>query len=194
MLEKLAGRLTWERTPHGIRVVIPSRRGPMAGLLGPLLGICLVGAWFLFWSRMEKPAEDTTRLILILHWIRIGACAGAVCALLNWLLWAFTARTVLTVDPTEARIERGFAGLAWHTRSFATCGIGNLKYIPAPPVWSSTKDADPTGSEIQFQADHRTHSFAAGITETEAAALIARMSEIYLFPQDQTPVPIMEAH
>jgi len=191
MLKKLAGRLQWERTSHGIRVEIPSLRGAIAGILGPLIGICLPAAWFLYWTRMETaPSSDNQ---LIVEWIGIGACAGAACALVFWLARILTAKTVLALDPTETKIERRVIGVTWNSRAFATCGISNLKYIPPPSIWGHRPDNDPATSEIQFQADHKTHRFAAGITQPEATALIGRMREVYNFPASSETEPISAA-
>jgi hypothetical protein len=120
---------------------------------------------------------------LVHSWIGIGICAGAICALGSWLLRILTARTVLTLDPTETRIQRRILGFDWQTRSFSTVGLSDLEYIPPPRIWSEQKDSDPVTSEIQFHAGDRTHSFAAGVTESEARALIGKMMEVYDFPK-----------
>jgi hypothetical protein len=190
MLETLAGRLKWERTAYGFRVSIPVRSS-MAGLIGSLAGICLAGAWIVYWSLKEAHETGTTGSMsgAMTRWVAIGALAGSLCALARWLLRTRTARTVLTVDQTETRIQREIAGVCWSTRTFATCAISDLQYIPPPNIWSA-EEPKTVESEIRFMADHKMHSFAAGIKESEAAALIDRMREVYDFPNDLAPAQI----
>jgi hypothetical protein len=57
-----------------------------------------------------------------------------------------------------------------------------VNFIPPTRSWASQDDTDPKTSKIEFQAGFLTRTFASGVTEAEAKALIAGMQDIYRFP------------
>jgi hypothetical protein len=182
MLEKLAGRLKWERTIQGIHIEIPARAGGVAVFL------CF---WLVFWSacglfgtaRVSAGDNIETGVIVIAVVWALAEVGVAIA-----LIWSLTGRTTLTVDQAEMKIQRRILGVEWDTRSFSTRSVCNLRYVPA--YWSSgfagTEATNQYNqSRIRFEADDKTRSFASGVSDIEAFALIDRMLEVYNFPKDR---------
>jgi hypothetical protein len=185
MLQKLAGRLQWEQMPQGIRVAIPGRRDTMACLYGPLAVVILAGIAIRYWELTDAMASDDARSAL--QPIATAGCTVGLFTIGCWLAWHLTFKTVLTLDPTETRIQRRIIGVEWDTRSFATCEIRDLRYTPPTQIWPLWTDTDPNTSKIRFEVKGKVRRFAAGITEREACALIDRMMGVYKFPTATEP-------
>ena len=182
MLDNLAGRLKWEQTGAGIRFDIPARRGVMAIFYGPLIGVCLAIASLHYWVLMNAIVSDDARSALLRF--GVDCFAVGVCVLACWLLWTLTATTILTIDPSQLRIQRRVIGVEWDTRTFATRDVRNLQYVPPTYIWALWTDTNPNTSKIHFKVKNKTCCIASGITEREACALIDRMMEVYKFPKD----------
>jgi hypothetical protein len=180
MLEPLAGRLKWERTPVGIQVAIPARRGSGAAVYGPLIGVWLIIAAVHYWSLVGGNAEEgesTLHVVAIL-----GYVVGFV-FLICWVLWAFTSETVVTVDAGEVRIQRRIVGIDLFTRSFPTSQVEQIRYVAPTHAMTNQSITDPNSSKVEFHAQGRVHYFAQGVTEAEARAMIVQMLEVYTFPR-----------
>jgi hypothetical protein len=186
MLETLAGRLKWEETSEGIVVSVPVRRGVSAPLYGPLVAIWLIYAAVHYWNLLGTPHRDYNEFTLQV--IAIAIYAFGFCFAVFWLTWIFTAETILTLTPSEMKIQRRVAGIVLTTQSFETRHVRNLKYIPPSRFWALEGYTDPGTANMQFKVGNETHSFGKGITEAEARALAARMLKVYEFPHSQTPV------
>jgi hypothetical protein len=108
----------------------------------------------------------------------IALTAGSVFARVN-------ARTSLTLNPAEMKIEYRSGGIKRATRVYATASISNLRLAR----YSSGENLHNhfRMNEIQYCANSRVESFASGITEMEAETLIARMMEVYPFPNSSPP-------
>jgi|SRR5580692_4001038 hypothetical protein len=178
MIEKLAGRLKWERADQGIRVVIPARWGWLAISAAAAVVGATIEAMQLEWM---IPSDEALFRLGVLGAVVV---ALGVCAAVAWISWSFTGKTVVTINQNEMRIQRRVLGIEWDTRRFATCDVRNLRYLPPTEIRAFRTDTDPNTSKIQFQAKNRTVRFASGITEREACALFDRMQEIYKFPKD----------
>jgi hypothetical protein len=178
MLEKLAGRLKWERTGLGIRVVIPSRRDwwiiPAALFATAIAGIDWISLLSVFSDGGLPPRV----------WICVAIITAGGCVFACYLLWGLSGRTIVAMDPFELKLERRVIGIEWDTRKFATYDVKNLRYIPPAEFWAFRTDTDPNTSKIQFQSKGKTIRFARGITEREACALFDRIMEVYKFPND----------
>ena len=185
MLEKLAGRLKWERTPLGMLVAIPVRRSMTAALYGPLVAIWLIYAWVHFWHLLAAPHSGGSAFTL--QMIALGIYAVGLCYFVCWLLWIFTGETVLTLVPSELKIQRRVIGIKFASLSFPTHHVRNLRYNPPTRFWALGGYIDPKTSNMQFRADDATHRFARGITEAEASALTLHMLKIYKFPSSKVP-------
>ena len=104
------------------------------------------------------------------------------CFAICWLIWTFTNETILTLDAAELKLQRRAMGIELFTESYPTMSVRNVNYVPPTRSWASQDDTDPKTSKIQFQAGFLTRTFASGVTEAEAKALIAGMQDIYRFP------------
>lgn len=180
MLQQLAGRLMWERTPNGIRVAIPTRRGAVTILYGPLVGMWLVAVSVHYWNVLETPHGEGNEFMLQL--MAVAVYALGFCFAICWLIWTFTNETILTLDEAEMKLQRRAMGIELFTESYPTVSVRNVIFIPPTRSWASQDDTDPKTSKIQFQAGSLTRTFASGVTEAEAKALIAGMQGIYKFP------------
>ena len=95
MLQKLAGRLRWDRTEGGICVEIPARRDWWSIPLAILLCAWSAGGWFY----EANTALDDTQSVFMLITI-LGATVGAIFFVLR-SIWAMTGQTVLILDTAE---------------------------------------------------------------------------------------------
>jgi hypothetical protein len=179
-MESLASGPKWERTANGIRVEhrMPRDRTSMLRFLKaslarnwPTLIVFLpVGAIIAFSARHDHR---------IFWWgyslaLFVGAMLGDFISML-------ANRTILTLDAEKLKLEF----LRWNSRRkqkvFLTEHLHDLRFA------KSTRRADIRNAlrlnEMQFDRNFATQYFAPGITEEDAAALIARMKEIYPFPK-----------
>jgi len=182
MLEPLAGRLKWERTPLGILVAIPSRRGAMSALYGPLIGIWLIIAGIHYWSLVGggTPSDESQSS---LQGIAIVGYVVGFLVILCWLMWAFTSETILHLDANEMRLQRRIIGIDLFTRSFQNSEVEQIRYVAPSHAATSKSITDPNTSKIQFVAKGVPQVFGQGISELEARALIERMLDVYTFPK-----------
>jgi hypothetical protein len=112
----------------------------------------------------------------------VAVYALGFCFAICWLIWTFTNETILTLDAAELKLQRRAMGIELFTESYPTMSVRNVNYVPPTRSWASQDDTDPKTSKIQFQAGFLTRTFASGVTEAEAKALIAGMQGIYKFP------------
>jgi hypothetical protein len=180
MLDTLSGRLKWRYTDAGIYVEIPSRRGGMTYLYGPVVGIWLIAAAIHF--RHLLGAHQVNRIGVILQLIAIGIYVLGFVFAVCWLLWTFTNDTTLTIEPIEMTIQRRVMGHEVSTRTFRTRDVHGLRFIAATGSWASRNEIDLKTSKIQFQTLNATHILAVGLTEKEALTLLTAMHRIHKFP------------
>ncbi len=178
MLERLAGRLRWERSDQALRIEIPARWGWQAIFAAVILAGGAFVASELEWT---IPSDGTRFWLGVLSTVVVGV---GVCFVAAWILWSFTGRTIVSVNQNEMKIQRKVLGFEWDTRRFATFDVRNLRYLPPTEIWAFRTDTDPNTSRIQFQAKNKTVRFAGGITEKEACVLFDRLEEICKFPKD----------
>jgi len=181
MLEVLEGRLEWEKTARGICVKIPARRGSAFALFGPIIGAWLIFASLRYASAPGNTNPDDARSALL--WIVLDGFGVSFCILLFWLAWAFTSDTVVTLNETQLKIQRRVLGIELVTHDFPTTDVHNFKFIPPAKFWSGKNMTDVRTSKIQFQAKNRLQTFAEGVTQAEAQALIEQMMTVFRFPE-----------
>jgi hypothetical protein len=173
MLETLAGRLKWERTSDGIRVVIPVRVPWLLTLSGIFL--------FTFPSStvdvFSKHRGFTGPVSFIQFWILLGS---GICLGVLWFTMIFTIKQVLTLNPAEMTIQVRTLGIGVRKRTVATNRLHYLRFEPSEYGDSASFN---NMSRIQIDRDGKTRNFAFGITEQEADALIEKMMEVYKFPK-----------
>lgn len=177
MLEKLEGRLMWERTPVGIRVEIPARLDWAVVVLGVILTVwALLGMSV---APLEVLTHDAPGFAAWFFWLcfLVLACAAAIL-----LAWNFKGRTTLTLDPAEMKLVRSVFGVEWNKRVFQIREVRNLRYLPSSG-YKLGRTYIP--SVFCFEAGDKTHAFASGTTDIEAFALIDRMLDVYAFPRER---------
>jgi hypothetical protein len=173
MLEPLAGRLKWEHTAEGIRIVVPSRFdiGPLGDTILiaciPVLVIDVV-------AKMDKDWKGW-------GWAQLTLALLAVAVLR--IITLFADQTVLTVNPAWLTARRGPFGLNWKKSSFATRRLHNLRSVPSTSDWTGIK---LQGREtVQFDEDDETCDLVKQLTAREASALIEKMLEIHPFQHEE---------
>ncbi len=176
MLEPLAGRLKWEHTAEGIRVIVPSRFeiGPLGDTILiaciPVLVVDVVAKMDKDWRGWSW--EQLTLALLLVAVLR--------------LITLFADRTVLTLNPAWLTARRGPFGLNWKKSSFATRRLHNLRTVPSTSDWTGIK---LQGREtVQFDEDNHTCDLVKQLTHGEAAVLIEKMLEIHSFQPDPSEV------
>jgi hypothetical protein len=186
MLEDLEGRLSWEQKPGGMVVHIPSRRGSLFMLFGPVIGVCLLlaAARYSVAVGPETTPEETQSALI---WLIVSGFGVSLCILLAWAAWAFTSESMLTLDQTTIKIQNRVLGIEVMTNSFPTAEAHAFRFIPPGGYSRSNSAADPRSSKIQFKVGSKTYVFAKGVTELEAFVLMERMQEIYKFNDFETP-------
>jgi hypothetical protein len=95
------------------------------------------------------------------------------------IIWGLGGSTTLTLDYSTLNITRQLFGLRLNGFTCATNNVRNLRYAPAGHGKRSTL------SFIKFEMNDKTCSFAEGISDVEAFALIDKMLEVYKFPKDR---------
>lgn len=174
MLEKLVGRLKWERTGNGIRVEIPAQLNwTVVFFLVWLAGWTMAGRSVLA-KTLAKPSPPAFDFLWLVGWA-FGECFVAVS-----IIWSLTGRTALEMDPCQLAITRQVLGIRISRRIFSTTDVRNLRYNPI-----GNRRRHSYQSRIKFEADSRTCSFGAGLEDAEAFALIDKMLEVYKFPKER---------
>lgn len=181
MRETLEDRVTWEKTHEGIRIAIPVRRGPFAGLYGPLVLFWLILATVHYWNLLAGPHPEDINFTL--QKIAIGIYAAGFVYFLGWLARTTTGETVVTLHPPTVRIQTLVCGIVVSTRTFNTAQIHRIHFVPHTKVLTQRTTVNPNSSYISFEAKNRRQSFARGVTENEARALIDKMLQVYQFPR-----------
>jgi hypothetical protein len=180
VLEKLAGRLKWKHTGGKIRVEIPVR-GKWALFV---LAIFLAVLWalgVLLYRHAYPPENDAATF-----WACVVSGTAGICFIAFLLvMWSIAGKTILTLDPLELKLQKRVLGIEWGAGTFATNSVCSLRYIPPTYLYAFRTDTDPSTSKVVFQTNNKTRSFAGGITEREACALIDCMLEVYQFPKDR---------
>jgi hypothetical protein len=177
MVQKLAGRLTFDWSGTGIRVDIPAKLDWTTAFL-----IVWLAGWT-FGGRMailkaSTPETGSTPSLFLLVWL-VGWACGTV--FVSWtILWSFLGRIVLVLDPGQLELTWLLPGITVKQRRFATGEIRNLRFQPA---YSGGRSRTP--SSIRFEAADKTIKFASGLEDGEALALIEKMLGVYSFSKDR---------
>jgi hypothetical protein len=169
MLETLVGKLKWEQTEGGIRIAIPSRFNWW--LLYPGLGLFMLPH---FAYEVLRKSGHTTAMAprsFVPEWIGLAL-------FVFWIALFRTHRCVLTLTSAELRVEEQALGLRLRTATRATSQISNLRFVPSQ-FGISVEDQ----SRVHFRVGKTTRIVGVGIGKEEADALIAKMLEVYPFPQ-----------
>lgn len=181
MREMLEGRLEWERTPEGIVVSIPVRRGPSTAGYALLVIIWLTIASVHYWHLLSGSHVDSQQYTLEL--VAVTIYVFGFFFFLGWLAWTVTGETLVLLDHNELKIQKRVVGIEVATRTHRNSDIRNIRFVRPKQFWALRADTDPSTSKIQFVSTQGFQAFGKGIGETEAVALIERMMEVYPFPR-----------
>jgi hypothetical protein len=179
MLQKLAGRLKWKQVGNGIRVEIPARTDWWIVPFAIFLSVSGGTDWYYTPDAVARDAVSSRVWIVVIAFILIA------CFFVCWLIWGLTGKTIVLLDQTELKIQRRVLGIEWDERRLATNDAYSLRYTPPTEIWAFRTDTDPNTSKLMIQSSGKAYSFARGITEREACALIDRMMEVHSFPRDR---------
>jgi hypothetical protein len=169
MLQPLAGRVKWEITSEGIRIVIPSRFdiGPLGDTLlvacVPVLAVDVITKIDKQWRGWGWP--EMTLLLVAVAVLRIGAI--------------LVDRTVLTVNSAWLTIRRGPFGIHWKKTTFAVRRLSNLCAVPSKSDWTGKKLRGR--ATVQVDDGENTLELAKQLAPAEAEALIDRLREVHGF-------------
>ncbi|MFZ1084757.1 MAG: hypothetical protein WAN35_07330 [Terracidiphilus sp.] len=179
MLETLAGRLKWERIDDGMRVELP------APLDWPNVRRT-VGSWMLTWlfyyllisfMRGIRHGIDDARKdwAIFLAFLPLYMAGGFYKILAR--------RTILTLTPADMTLHKGFFQIKRFKRVFANSRLHNLCFCASRK--EQTAEREEVKNCLLIDVEDKTISILSGITEEEANVLIARMMEIYRFPNER---------
>jgi hypothetical protein len=185
MIEKLVGRLTWERKGESIRVAIPARPGAFAVIYGPVVVIWLVITSIRYAFLLSSPHPDDTNFSL--QMVALGIYIVGVFYFICWLAWNFTGETIITLDPVEMNIQRRILGIELDTQGYRSHQVDRLAYARPGRSGNSQSVFDLSSSCIQFRTGNITHRFATGILPSEAHVLIEEMLKILEFQRGPSP-------
>jgi hypothetical protein len=181
MYEKLEGRVKWEKTDRGMRIAIPVRRGPFEAIYGPLVVIWLIVATIRYWKLLAGPHPEDINFTL--QMVAIGIYVTGFAYFLGWLAWTITGETLITMNPPEVKIQTRIFGIELNSRTFQTNQINRMRFVPPSRLITQRSIINPNSSTIRFEANKKSESFAKGVSEDEARAVIDRMLQIYEFPR-----------
>jgi len=171
-MDTLAGKLRWERTANGIRVEIPGWMGWQTLFFCAWLALWTYGGW-----QAIKSYSATSNLFLLV-WLVFWTVGEVMVA--GSIAWSLFGVVVLALDPSTFNLTYRFAGSDIRSRSFPTHDIRNLRYQPF-----SRSGRSQNLSSVRFESNEKTCSFASGISDAEAFALIDKMLEVYPFPKER---------
>lgn len=184
MLETLVGRLKWERTCDGIRVVIPARmswgaiRNTLEDLgvyIATFLGLFLIVGCIAWFRGLGFRSYLNSEAVYSLGLCSLGCCTGLILARMIPRVFG---ETVVNMTPVQLTIE-------WKMRLrrskdvYPTATLHSLRFIEHSGEISVQNKLGQ--NEIQFGHAHWTSHFGAGVTREEAEALITKMNQVYPF-------------
>lgn len=182
MVETLAGRLEWEQTGDGVRMVLPARLswGVIQQLLPELgayfvafLGLfaivsciaCLRGLSFGYVLNSEA-----------MHRLYLGFPGCSAGLVLARILPRALGKTVITLSTDSIVIDRG-SPLKRSKESYPVSIIQGFSFVERS---GNAPMRNKVGqNEIQFSRSNSADYFGTGITREEASALMAKVNEFY---------------
>ena len=122
MFQTLSGRVNWERTEDGIRVIVPSRFSWW--FLFPGLAVLTFPhfTYEVFWKSRQAAAMGPRSFIP--EWIGLAL-------FVFWIGLFRTHKCVLTLTSAEMRVEKRALGLRLRTGISATSQLSDLRFIPS---------------------------------------------------------------
>lgn len=176
-LETLAGRLKWESTADGIRVVIPARLN-WESFRRSLVQACVLGSIFVAIDYCCARWPHTTTTAPSGYWWHDLLCVG-IGVVIGGMIPRLFGRTLVTVSPSNLTIQ--WKSRIWRSKKevYSTGDVHSLRFVEKPGKHTIQNELGQ--SEIQFREDYRPLYFGTGVTSDEAQALIALMMKVYPF-------------
>lgn len=168
MLESLAGRLKWERTEDGIRVEIPDPAS-FADFLGIIVAAALPFFVYRFFEGFHWSANPSVLVIV--------CSVSLLCAVPNGIALVGRKRLVILTSATltETSIESCAKG-----RRHLNYTLWNLRSNPRVSLMGKEYSDQ---IQVEIQTTSGTWTIGSRLTETEADALISKMTEVFVFPE-----------
>jgi hypothetical protein len=168
MLEILSGRLKWERTEDGIRVEMPE-----PALFAEFLGIAIASGLPLFvyglFGGFHRPAQS---------WGLAIVCALALLLALPNVVELVKRKKLVIL--TSASLTVTTSHPCAEGRTQLTYTVWNLR---SNPRISLMGNEHPEQNQVEIDSTSGTWTIGSRLTEAEAAALISKMMEVYVFPE-----------
>jgi hypothetical protein len=167
MLETLAGRLNWERTEDGIRVEMPDP----ASFAEFVAIVIVAGLPFIVYGLLRifiGPARGWA--------LDIAAAVGLLLAIPQCVELVGRKRLVILTPATltVTILQRCAKG-----RTQLTYTVWNLR---SNPRISLRGNEYPEQIQVEIDSTSGAWTIGSRLTETEAAALISKMTEVFAFP------------
>ena len=168
MLETLAGRLKWERTEDGIRIEIPEPAS-FADIVAIVIVAGLPFVVYGLFGGFDDPARNwilemfgAVALFLVIPVVR------ELVGRKRLVILTSTALTVTTSHPC-AKNRTQLTYTVWNLRSNPRVSLSGKEYA----------------EQIQVEIDSTSGiwTIASRLTEAEAASLISKMMEVFVFPE-----------
>lgn len=179
----MEGRLyTVERTPRGVRVVIPARRDWAI--------VAWVGLWAVVWGVVEimtarqllhgrDPEEGATAFLVL--WLALWTAGGVLT--FSTLAWHLVGREVITIDDRRWTYRAEAFGLG-RTRTYHAMAVRNLRAVPYDPPSLFTQRSWPLppllgGGEgpLAFDYGSRIVRFGPALDELAASRLVRALQD-----------------
>jgi len=164
MFERLAGRVKWEQTGDGVRLVVPVRRRSIDAFFGIFL-VSLLAMMDLF---------DYSRPARFVHFC-IGLSLAGI-----YLVLSYVTKQELRLSPSGMEIQTSTVGIIVKKRAFATDRLCCLRFVPEE---RDTLNLGRHSSRIMVDRDFDTYQFAFGVSELEGDAIIEKMKSVRNFPE-----------
>ncbi len=168
MLESLVGRLKWERTENGIRVEIPDPASS-AEFLGIIIAAALPVVVCGLFGGFNGPTRGWVLAI-------VGAVGLLLVAPHGMGLVGRKRLVILTSAALTVTILQRCA----ESRTQLTYTVWNLR---SNPRVSLTGKEHPEQIQVEIDSTSGTWTIGSRLTEAEAAALISKMMEVFVFPE-----------
>lgn len=173
MFETLAGKLRWERNGSGIRVLLP-RRFHWGAFFQMIVVMC-IPVWVDGVIR-KSPLRGRGLTLDVILWT-------GLCIAVGILVLHLSMRTILTVTPDELSKTVWIFGRQLRRRSHRNvelCGLRKNLLV------SERTGRDMVNKNVvEIGRNGFYHTIAYGLTDAEADALMAKMIEVYPFPEDE---------
>jgi hypothetical protein len=168
MLETLAGRLKWERAEDGIRVEMPE-----PGLFTDIIAIVIIfGLPFVVYGLFGDFDDPARSWILEI----VGAVELFLAIPLGTELVGRKRLVILTSSDLTVTTSHPCA----ECRTQLIYTVWNLR---SNPRVSLTGKEHPEQIQVEIDSTSGTWNIGSRLTEAEAAALISKMMEVFVFPE-----------